>query len=234
MKCEHAARLLDQYLDGSLSPAAAGEVRSHLKQCPDCRAEQGELTALRRLLAALPAPPVRMGVLERMLNTAVAPVPSTSVWHMPVWYRAAVGAAAVLLLAVGFGLGVHVAGRKPAGPQVVLTAQAVQLGSAVQRVGLMFRASEALADASISVSLPDDVEIAGRPQVRHLSWRTDLKAGPNLLELPLLATGPGSGTLVVRLSQGSLVRILEIPITVRGPHDPGAASLPAPETQALT
>ena len=51
----------------------------------------------------------------------------------------------------------------------------------------MFRTTDALHDASISVWLPDDVQIAGRPHVRHLSWHTDLKAGPNLLELPLQA-----------------------------------------------
>jgi hypothetical protein len=126
-------------------------------------------------------------------------------------------AAAVLLLAVGFGLGLGIAAHNPldAGRQVMLAAQPIQLGPTGERVGLMFRTADALPDASISVWLPDDVQIAGRPHVRYLSWHTDLKPGPNLLELPLQATGSYGGTLIVRLSQGSLVKTLEVPIAVR-------------------
>jgi hypothetical protein len=77
----------------------------------------------------------------------------------------------------------------------------------------MFNASESLANASISVVLPESVEIVGRPDLHRLSWRADLKQGPNLLQLPLIAVGNGSGTLVIRLAYGSLVRTLEVPIT---------------------
>jgi hypothetical protein len=174
-------------------------------------------------------------MLERMLKTAVqAPAPQVPLWRRPMWFGGGLAAAAVLLLAVGFTLGTHIAGHEPFGPQVMLAAQPVQLGPTVQRVGLMFRASDSLQDASISVWLPDDVQIAGRPKVRHLSWRTDLKPGANLLELPLLATGTHSGMLVVRLSQGSLVRTLEVPIAVRRPKDPGAASVPVRHAQVLS
>jgi hypothetical protein len=144
--------------------------------------------------------------------------------------------AAVLLLAVGMGLGLKIAADKPfdAGPQVVLAAQPIQIGPTAERVGLMFRTTDALHDASISVWLPEGVQIAGRPDVRHLSWHTDLKPGPNLLELPLEATGSHGGTLVVRLSQGSLVRTLEIPIAVRPSKGPETGLRSGRETQVLT
>ena len=233
MNSEHVATLLDDYLDATLSPANAGVVARHLERCAACRAELEELRTLRQLLARLPASSPRPGVLERMLEIAVqGPAPPAPLWRRPVWFRAGLAAAAVLLLAVGFTLGMHIAGHGPLGPQVILAAQPVQLGPTVQRVGLMFRASDSLQDASISVWLPDDVQIAGRPNARHLSWRTDLKPGANLLELPLLATGTHSGTLVVRLSQGSLVRTLEVPIVVRGPKGPGAVTLPVHDAQA--
>jgi hypothetical protein len=128
-----------------------------------------------------------------------------------------------LLLMLGFGLGLRTVHRELPGPQIMLAAQPVELSPEGQTVGLMFRASERLQSASISVWLPDDVQIAGRPNVRQLSWQTDLKRGPNLLELPLLATGPRSGILLVHLSQGSLVRTLEVPITIRLPKVPAAS-----------
>jgi hypothetical protein len=236
IETEHVASLLDDYLHASLAPADAHAVESHLDRCAPCRAELRELQSLRLLLAHLPAPSPRPGLLERMLTTAVRdpmPPPPMRLWQRPIWYTAGLAAAAGLL-AVGFVLGMQIAGRKGAGPQVMLVAQPMQLGPTVRRVGLMFRASGALKDTSISVWLPDDVQIAGRPNVRELSWRTDLKSGANLLELPLLATGTRSGTLVVRLSQGSLVRTLEVPIAVRRPKDPGAASVSVRDASALT
>lgn len=237
MKCSNTIKLLDEYLDGVLPPRDAVGVHGHLEGCPSCRAELGGLKALRQQLAALPVPAVRDDVLERLLATAIqTPVEQPGLWRQPAWQRAGLATAAVLLLVVGFGLGVRIAGHKPLepGPQVALAAQPVQLGPTAERVGLMFRTTDALHDASISVWLPDDVQIKGRPNVRHLSWRTDLKAGPNLLELPLLATGTHGGTLVVRLSQGSLVKTLEIPIELWQPKDPGATLPPAPETRAIT
>ena len=235
MKSEHITDLLHDYVDAALSRADAEAVMRHLEACVQCSTELSELQALTRSLAGVPAPSPRAGVLERMLrtaaHTAVAPEPW---WRGSISRRAGLSAAAVLLLAVGFGLGLQTGHRNPAGPQIVLAAETIKLGRDVQTIGLMLRATDMVQDARISVWLPDDVQIAGRPNVRHLSWRTDLKRGPNLLELPLLATGPHSGSLLVRLSQGSLVRTLEVPIVVRQLKIPAAASMATRDLSALT
>jgi hypothetical protein len=238
MKCTNTIQQLDDYLDDTLPPAEAAGMRRHLEECPACAGELRELSALRRELARLPAPVAAPEVLERLLARAVrtpaSPVPL--LYRRDVWSRVGLATAAALLLAVGVGVGLKIAGRKPldAGPQIVLAAQPIQLGPAGERIGLMFRSADALHDASISVWLPDDVQIAGRPHVRYLSWHTDLKPGPNLLELPLQAAGPHGGTLVVRLSQGSFVKTLEIPIAVRPLKGPPAGLRSGRETQALT
>ena len=229
MKSEHVTDQLHDYLDGALSTADAAAVKCHVESCVQCSTEWGELRALTRALAGAAAPLPRDGVLERMLRVAVRQGVEPGPWfRTPFWNRAGLSAAALLLLVVGFGVGLQSADRKAAGPQIELAAQPVELGRAVQTVGLMFRASGNVRDASISVWLPDDVQIAGRPKVHQLSWRTDLKRGPNLLELPLQATGPHSGTVLVRLSQGSLVRTLEVPIAIRPLNEPEAKTPPAP------
>jgi hypothetical protein len=224
MKCINTIQQLDDYLDDTLPPAEVADMRRHLPECPACAAGLRELSALRYELARLPAPRAEPEVLERLLAQAVrGPKPSAPVFYRrDVLQRVGLAAAAVLLLALGFGLGLRIAADKPvgAGAQVVLAAQPIQLGPTAERVGLMFRTADALHGASISVWLPDGVQIAGRPHVHHLSWHTDLKPGPNLLELPLQATGSRGGTLVVRLSQGSVVKTLEIPIAVRPSKGP--------------
>jgi hypothetical protein len=238
MRCTNTIQQLDDYLADTLSPAEADGLRRHLEECPACAAELRELSALRRELARLPAPAAGPEVLERLLARAVrTPTPPAPLFYrQDVWHRVGLATAAVLLLAVGMGLGLKIAADKPfdAGPRVVLAAQPIQIGPTAERVGLMFRTTDALHDASISVWLPEGVQIAGRPDVRHLSWHTDLKPGPNLLELPLQATGSHGGTLVVRLSQGSLVKTLEIPIAVRPSKGPETGLRSGPETQALT
>lgn len=238
MKCTNTIQQLADYLDDSLSPAEAADMRRHLQECPACAAGLRELSALRGELARLPAPTAEPEVLERLLARAVrGPKPSAPVFYRrDVLQRVGLATAAVLLLAVGFGLGLRMAADKPVdlGAQVVLAAQPIQLGPTGERIGLMFRTADAVHGASISVWLPDGVQIAGRPHVHHLSWHTDLKPGPNLLELPLQATGPHGGTLVVRLSQGSLVKTLEIPIAVRPSKGPATGWRSGRETQALT
>lgn len=235
MTSEHVTDLLHDYLDGSLSPTVAAMVARHFESCPSCANEISELRIVQRSLVLWPAPAARTGALERMLKVAVGmPPPSVSWWRRPTWTLAGVSAAAALMLTVGFGLGLRAAHRDTKGPEIMLAAQPVELGPEVKTVALMFRASDKLSGATISVWLPDDVQIPGRPDVRHLDWQTDLNRGPNLLELPLIATGPRGGTLLVHLSQGSLVRALEVPITIRAPKAPAASYEGQRNSSALT
>ena len=223
MKCEHTTAWLEDYLDRVLPAPERQELEQHLHTCVRCRDDLGQRRALRLHLADLPVPQPAPGALESMLRAAVrsAPAPRPR-WQHAGWFGPALATAAVLLLGLGVRLGMELSVVKAEGPEVVLTTQPVQLGTSVQRVALLFSATNAVRDADISMWLPDDVQIEGRPHLRHFSWHTDLKQGPNLLELPLLATGTRSGTLVVQLSGGSLVRRLEVPITVRVAKDPGA------------
>ena len=204
MNSEHVTGLLHDCLDGSLSPVAAAAVMRHCESCPSCLDSFGKLRALKRSLSQWPVPPARTGVLERVLNVAVrTPLARAPWWRAPIWNWAGLSAAAAVILVLGFGLGLRTAHRDLPGPQIVLAAQPVELGPGGHTVALMFRASAIVQNASISVWLPDGVQIAGRPNARQLSWQTDLKPGPNLLELPLLATGAAGGTLSDRMVIGT-------------------------------
>ncbi len=225
MKCEHTTEWLEDYLDALLPAPERQELEQHLRTCVRCRHDLEQRRALRRHLADLAVPQPAPGALESMLRAAVRSAPAARPrWQRASWFGPAIAAAAVLLVGLGVRLGMELSGVHSERPEVVLTAQPVELGTGVQRVALLFRATSAVRDADISMWLPDDVQIQGRPHLRHISWHTDLKEGANLLELPLLATGTRSGTLVVQLSGGSLVRRLEVPIRVRAPKDPGAVS----------
>lgn len=224
MNCDNIIKHLDDFSDAALSPVEALSVRRHLEECSACAVRMRETLALKKALALLPVADAEPDALERLLTTAVQtavpPANRASRWNT--WRRAGLATAASVLLAIVFLAGVKVGHRSQADApaQLAMTAAPIEVGPAAGTVGLMFRTAAALPGASISVWLPDDVRIAGRPDVRYVTWRTDLKAGPNLLELPLQSTGPNGGMLVIRLSQGSLVRTLEVPVAVRSNRGP--------------
>jgi hypothetical protein len=227
MTCEPDTARFEDYLDAALPAIERQELDRHLRTCVRCRSELNKLRALRSLLAELPAPSTAPGALDSILRAAVRPAAaSRRRWQDVRWMAAGLATAAVLLIALGIRVGMDLPGAKRAGPEVALAAQPVQLDGGVQQVALLFRATEVVHDADISLWLPQDVQIAGRPRLRHVSWHVDLKAGPNILELPLVATGSHGGTLVVQVVGGSFVRRLEIPISIsmRAPRGPGSAS----------
>jgi hypothetical protein len=69
-------------------------------------------------------------------------------------------------------------------------------------VRLIFRSASALDDVTIELVLPEGVELDGYPGQRRLVWQSDLRAGSNLLELPMLVHGDG-GVLTATLNHGA-------------------------------
>lgn len=63
----HPGDRLTAYVDGTLRPEEATEVAAHLAACRACHGVLEDLTALRRLLRALPEPEPHPWVLPRVL-----------------------------------------------------------------------------------------------------------------------------------------------------------------------
>ncbi len=57
-------------------------------------------------------------------------------------------------------------------------------------VRLVFSSAQALDSATLTVSLPDGIELAGFPGQREITWETSLQEGKNLLPLTLIALDP--------------------------------------------
>ncbi|MCK5324473.1 MAG: hypothetical protein KAJ57_00620 [Woeseiaceae bacterium] len=66
-------------------------------------------------------------------------------------------------------------------------------------VRLMFASAMALDSATLTVSLPEGIELAGFPGQREITWETSLEEGKNLLPLTLIALTPAGGELLARL-----------------------------------
>jgi anti-sigma factor RsiW len=108
MNCRMIRSQLSPHLDGRLSGTAARRVKSHLAECPLCRAELAELRAVKAILVeAIPpaAPPGFWDALHADLRKQALQQEkrATRGWAARNWARApllAAGLAAVLLAAI--------------------------------------------------------------------------------------------------------------------------------------
>ena len=81
-------------------------------------------------------------------------------------------------------------------------------------VNLIFSSVEALESATLTVSLPDGVELAGFPGQSEISWETSLNEGRNLLPLKLIALTPVGGQLLARLEHEDRARVFRLQLDV--------------------
>ncbi len=81
-------------------------------------------------------------------------------------------------------------------------------------VNLVFTSSETLRSATLTVSLPDGIELAGFPGQSEISWETSLKEGRNLLPLKLIALTPVGGELLARLEHEDRERVFRLQLDV--------------------
>ena len=81
-------------------------------------------------------------------------------------------------------------------------------------INLVFSSASALENATLTVTLPDGIEIAGFEGQREITWVTDLKAGKNLLPLRLIATMPTTGELLATLRHGEDDRTFRLLVDV--------------------
>ena len=81
-------------------------------------------------------------------------------------------------------------------------------------VRLMFASATALEDATLTVTLPDGIELAGFPGQREIAWETSLEEGRNVLPLTLIALTPAGGELLAHLEHKDRSRTFRLQVDV--------------------
>lgn len=193
MNCKELRHRLNDYLDASLDAGSIRDVEAHLASCPSCSDHLRVERLLRERLHELPVPPPPRGFSERVLAAARAARPVPAPAPRPVRLYWAMAASILVSLVTG----VLVYDLRHESGQAVVRVQ----GGAVQRVQLVFNSPSALSGVTMHVGLPDGVELAEYPGVHELTWQADLKAGPNLLALPVIVKGAG-GTVLASVTIG--------------------------------
>ena len=124
-------------------------------------------------------------------------------------FGSAVAAGLVLWLIGGFFL----TGPQTSEPVAEIPGVVMTLAEP-RTVNLVFASKSNLDAATLTVTLPDGIELAGFPGQREIAWQTDLVEGKNLLPLELVALTPVGGEVLARLEHENRRRTFRLRIEV--------------------
>ena len=124
-------------------------------------------------------------------------------------FGSAVAAGLVLWLIGGFFL----TGPQTSEPVAEIPGIAMTLAEP-QTVNLVFASKSRLDAATLTVTLPDGIELAGFPGQREIAWQTNLVEGKNFLPLELIALTPVGGEVLARLEHDNRKRTFRLRIEV--------------------
>jgi hypothetical protein len=81
-------------------------------------------------------------------------------------------------------------------------------------VNLVFASATPLDSATLTVTLPEGIELDGFPGQREITWETSLNEGKNLLPLTLVALTATGGELLARLEHDDRDRTFRLRVDV--------------------
>lgn len=210
MHCKDLTEKLDDYMDRGLDQATAEAIASHAGTCETCRAVIERARELRGLLRDYPVPQAQAGFYDRALVRATH---KGGRRQRNRWLLSGFGSAVAAGLAawVIFGLLPDV----PQTLDALASIPGVTIALEEERtINLVFASATALDGATLTLSLPDGIELAGFPGQREITWTTSLKAGRNLLPLTLVALTPTGGELIAHLQHNERNRTFRLRVDV--------------------
>lgn len=203
MKCTDVQKYLDDYLDGSMSLGEQKAVDAHIEGCAACRHELKEVRDMRQALRSLPVEEASAQFEEKVF----AAVRRAHAPRKPAANRFVAGFATAMAasLALWFASTVYTPTMESEGQGMIQLAV-----NQAQTVRLVFDAPSDLAEVTLSLQLPENIELEGYSGRRQLVWQTSLSKGQNVLALPVIAIGSGEGELVAQLNYDGKTRLFNI------------------------
>ncbi len=204
MKCTDLQKYLDDYLDDAVSLAEQKAIEAHIEYCVSCQQALEARKTIRQALRSLPVDEASPD-FEAKVFTAVRSHYGAHSGHSGNRFITGFATAMVASLALWFASTVYTPQFDEQAPQVINLAM-----NQVRTVKLMFEAPTDLAEVTLSVELPENIELEGYAGQKQLIWQTNLNKGQNILALPIIAIGNGQGELVAQLSYGNKTKQFHI------------------------
>lgn len=211
MTCSRINKQLDDYVDVQLDVADTQLLDEHVAHCADCQEVLDRERALRASLKEYgdsSMPPPDVAFFDRALAKAAQ---SGSRRQRNRWLMTGFGGAIAAALAVWMIGGTFFATPKVSEAVIATIAMVIE---EPRTVNLVFSSASALDDATMTVTLPEGIEVMGFQGQREITWMTSLKKGKNILPLTLIATSPTGGELLATLRHADDDRSFRVQVTV--------------------
>jgi hypothetical protein len=155
---------------------------AHLEECELCRHCHAD-AKLQRLLQSLVVAPMRREFPDTAIRRAVEHVPAMGVdKHRGTRRLAALAASVAALAMIAGGL---VLSYRSAPPAPAAVAQVKMLPQKSKTVRVVLESAQRRDNATITISLAENLELEGFPNERVVEWEAPLLQGKNMLALPL-------------------------------------------------
>lgn len=208
MHCDQFRQNLDPFLDGELDVASSRDIESHQAKCDACATVRSRKEALRRTLKAMPVPPPEDGFLDAIVEEALI-----NTHRNETRFRATAGIGAAIAAGIVGWLVLVLPTDLPTPLEGTLETVAITM-NVEKTFRLTFDSKRELQAAAISVELPDGVEIVGYEGRDTVRWRTTVKEGTNILELPIIVRSGNGGAVLARLEHEGKQKTFEFAVKV--------------------
>ncbi len=206
MNCKQIHDQLDDFIDGKLSQQQATEIREHIVDCSVCDQRLCEHQEYIQSMGEMPVPDMSLGFTQRALRRAVE-----QKQHQRLGFTRGFGSALVVGLAMWAMVTVFIPGNQQMQGELANVSLALHQESTVN---LVFYSPNAVANAKLSISVPEHVEIVGFGGQRTIAWETSLQQGKNILSLPLKAHAVVSAELMASIESGENKKVFRLVIDV--------------------
>lgn len=209
MNCTQFQNMLDDYIDGSLSTIQLSHAQSHLNECEQCRETYSQANELLSAIKDIPVPPAKFGYEKRVLSFLKETHSKQTKQHS--WFYAGFGSA----VAASFALWLVFSPVSLLSTKTDSMSTVNLLVQKQQTIDLVFNLANELPDATLTIELPEKIEIAGYAGKRQLSWKTSLKKGSNRLALPIIGSQVHSGILIARLTNNGKTKTFRVRVNTK-------------------
>jgi len=214
MQCQTTKLMLDEYLDGLLTAQVRDEFVRHLGSCQACQRELAELEVLRSKLREMTVLPARENFAGEAIAAAVGRNTSVVQARPGIMHRFGAGFVGAMVAGlVLWGLATTFLPLQSPAPKASFDIALYQ----PKTISLAFNAPSDISNVTVSIELPNQFEVVGHAGRRMLSWKTDLKKGRNILTLPVVAKGEGTGVMIARLSRNKQTKTIQVLLATRKP-----------------
>lgn len=201
MNCTDINNYIEDYLDDQLMQQDRLAFERHVNSCASCESKLERTKTMMLGLKDLAIPESTVNFEQRVFTEVRRQHKENHSYKFATGFTTAIAAS----LAIWFSSTVFLADPSTEPPGAISVAI-----NEVQTVRLMFDSQDDIQQVSLSIGLPENMELDGYPGRKEISWQTSLKKGQNILALPVMAVEYGQGELIATLSYGDKVKTIRV------------------------